>query len=395
MIKILIIAAADLPIPAYKGGATETLTEKLLAIDENIDNDFMITVYSRCNYKNFSTGKVDYRYLPKTNRDRLTFKFFWLIRQLTFRKAPIPDFFPIQISRDININDFDVVILEGNKDQVLPLRKKFKGKIVLHIHTVMTFTEKIMFSKKVFNECDAIIANSEFSKKVMSKINPARAEKIKVLLNAVDISEYIVPNNFFRNDYRKKLGVNENDFLVLFAGRLEPGKGILELLKAYNRCRIPGKLIIVGSGWYSNNYETEYIKQLKKEAESIRDKIVFTGYIEHKEMPAYYHSCDVAIMPSIYDEAAGLVAIEAQASGLPVIISDIGGIPEYVDRETLLKIPVDSMFIDNLSKMMMEIYNNKSLYKREVELSKRSCERFDMTRYRKEFFDIVRNVYAE
>ena len=81
--------------------------------------------------------------------------------------------------------------------------------------------------------------------------------------------------------------MSENDFVVLFCGRLSKEKGCLELIKAVER--VPDvKLLIVGGENFSSNARTEYVECLYNEAEKIKDRIVFTGHIKHSEVIRYY-----------------------------------------------------------------------------------------------------------
>ena len=97
---------------------------------------------------------------------------------------------------------------------------------------------------------------------------------------------------------------------------------------------------------------------------------------------------DVAIMPSIYQEAAGLVALEAQAAGLPIIISNVGGISEFVHPQSSLKINIDDNFINSLANMINEISLNKDLYNYEKKLSQQYINRFNIDEYSKKFIDV-------
>lgn len=391
MKKVMFIAASDLPIPAYLGGATETLTEQLLLSNNSFDS-YDVTVYSNCDYKNEVINGIDFKYIKKSFKDKLIFRFFWILRQLSFHYLPIPNFFPNTIKKYDDMNKYDVVVLEGNKDQVCSLRRVYKGKIILHIHTVMTFTDKVMFAKKVFQKCDCVIANSNYAKRVMERIDPKNSDKISVLINCVKLSEFRNDDRNEKKELLKKYNLKDDDFIVTFCGRLERGKGVLELIKAYKKTNIPGKLLIVGSSWFSSNKVTKYIEKLKKEAENIKEKIVFTGYVQHKDIPSIYHISDVAVMPSIYEEAAGLVAIEAQAAGIPVIVSNVGGIPEYVDRESELIINYDEEFIDNIADAIRKLYYDANYYCTEKAKAIRSAQRFDISNYQKEFINIMESA---
>lgn len=61
-----------------------------------------------------------------------------------------------------------------------------------------------------------------------------------------------------------------------------------------------------------------------------KDKIILTGYIHSNKLPHYLGAADIGCVPSVYEEACGLTALEMMASGLPIITTDATGLKEYV-----------------------------------------------------------------
>ena len=156
-----------------------------------------------------------------------------------------------------------------------------------------------------------------------------------------------------------------------------------------------GILVIVGASWFSSNKKTKYVKELEKESLEIKDIVFFTGYINHVKLSDYYKMANVVIMPSIYNEAAGLVAIEAQMCGVPVIVSKVGGLPEFVHEKSELKIEVDDKFIENLGAKMVELKLNKELYDREKSLALENVKKYTMKQYATNFLEIVNQYFRK
>lgn len=393
--NILIIAASDLPIPAYKGGATETLVTELLSREKIKNGSFHIKVYSHCKGKTFVDGNVEYCFLEKTLIQKIKFIFYLVVRLLSGRKRNIPDFFPDQIAHYENLDNYDLIILEGNKDQVFSLRKNYKGIIALHIHTVMTLMKDTYKAKKVVNKCDYLLANSTFAKRKMNEIDDSLDTKIIEWKNCINTEIYMNKKDNNRKEMREQFSISDGEFTCVFCGRLEPGKGVLELIRAFKLLNIPRKLIIVGASWFSSTHATKYIRLLKKESEEIKEKIIFTGYVKHSEVRKYYKMADISVMPSIYEESAGLVALESQASGLPTIVSNIGGIPEFIHQKSSLKVDINHEFSKNIAELIQRLYSDKCFYDSEKQLALSSAARFDISRYENEFINIMKKICAE
>ena len=126
-----------------------------------------------------------------------------------------------------------------------------------------------------------------------------------------------------------------------------------------------------------------YRTPLYELANNIKSKVFFTGYISQIDLAYYYNLADVAILPSIWDEPAGLTNIEAMACGLPVITTRSGGIPEYVgDCGKLLK--RDELLIQHLKETIYEFKEkwNEDKYSYSV---KRVLENFNKNNYLEKF----------
>jgi glycosyltransferase involved in cell wall biosynthesis len=115
-----------------------------------------------------------------------------------------------------------------------------------------------------------------------------------------------------------------------YVGRLAPQKRTDRLVEAVGRMREPASLVVVGDG-----PDRERVQALA----AGRPRTHLTGFVEHTAVPAVLASLDVLVLPSAYEEM-GSVLTEAMASGLPVVASDVGGIPEVVRHgETGLLVP--------------------------------------------------------
>jgi D-inositol-3-phosphate glycosyltransferase len=138
-----------------------------------------------------------------------------------------------------------------------------------------------------------------------------------------------------RSEARRKIGYGPGR-LLLFVGRLERLKGVEVAIRALAllRDRRHGDVRLVILGEDSKDGDESEKERLKAVATAlgIRDGVDFLGSVAHHELPFFYSAADVCVMPS-YSESFGLVGLEAQACGRPVVGSDVSGLRSVIRDE--------------------------------------------------------------
>jgi len=176
----------------------------------------------------------------------------------------------------------------------------------------------------------AIIAVSEQVRQALIREYFLPLEKVHLVYNGIEIGKYQVSS--IRYQARKDLGIEESDKVILYLGRLAKEKGLLLLLEAaasHQLLAISYQLLIVGDGPQQ--------EELARRAPDLGldARIKFVGRVSYAETPKYYQAADIFVLPSTAWEGLPMTIIEAMATGLPVVASRVGGIPESVlDGET-------------------------------------------------------------
>jgi glycosyltransferase involved in cell wall biosynthesis len=139
---------------------------------------------------------------------------------------------------------------------------------------------------------------------------------------------------------RQRLGIPQAQRVVTYVGRFDERKGIETLVRACGEVTGAFRLYLVGGSRSGGADEAEFLRiQALVQDLGLGDVTTFTGRIGQDQLPAYYASADVCVVPSHY-EPFGLVAIEAMTAGTPVIASNVGGLQyTVVHEETGLLVP--------------------------------------------------------
>lgn len=198
------------------------------------------------------------------------------------------------------------------------------SKIILIRHQTdkLKWTTCWLINRSVYQ----VIAVSGAVKKVLIQ-SGVLPEKVKVIYNSASLERF-EPSVIDKYAVRRELGINEKDIVVGSAGKLHIGKGVLYLLSAFSLLSEKYsnlKLLYVGDG--------PAREELEREAQrlSLKERVIFTGVRQDTER--LYAAMDIFVIPSAYEEAFGMVLIEAMAMGKPVIATYAGGIPEIVTNE--------------------------------------------------------------
>lgn len=384
--KIAILTSGILPVPAVQGGAVENLIDFCLEYnDAHRLHDITIYSVKHPKVKGHPALKSDvnhYRYIDTTS--------LWakLCKNLYLRKRGgneyyhyTVEYFFEQTLKHLRQQSFDAIIIENRPGYALKLKDKVQAKLVVHQENDY-INNKTSHYQEIYDSLSCIINTSEYITAQVKTINPEDVKSLTVL-NGIDTNCFYNASPLSRN----KVGLNDKDFVIVFSGRLTKEKGIMELIHAISILRdIPNwKLLIVGASAYGKDkHPTPFIEEVIKATESIKDKIVFTGFVDYKEIPSYLKMADIAVVPSMWEEPFGLTVVEAMAAGLPLITTRSGGIPEIC--EEVATIVERNNVVDNLASAILDLYQHPERRKQMAEASLERSRLFDKETYAKNFF---------
>ncbi len=391
------------PVPASKGGAVSTLIEHI--VEGNSEQHLMeLSVFSFYDseaeqisqkYKNVEfiwvKPPVWISYL-----DRLFFycikTFFKRRKAVSYRTVFSLIYYICVASMTLRKRTFDKVILENNVPLAWCIRlSRYRGEYYYHFHNVPRINGKC---KKVFAKCTSVICVSGYVADEIATeqnpIGPIARERLAVLYNCVDTDQFQPLQDVAeRERLRKAYGFQEEDKVLCFVGRLTAEKGADKVLEAVHKLhRDDIKILIVGSFMHGFEMLDDYQKKLYALSAALGDRVIFTGYIPQSEVQKIYQISDLAVLPSMWEEPAGLTNLEAMACGIPLITTNAGGIREYVGDTIVLE--RDEKLTENLAAAIVDVLDDAHKYAMLSEYGvQRVSSEFDKMDYARRLMDCL------
>ena len=183
-----------------------------------------------------------------------------------------------------------------------------------------------IFEERMLKRAKRIIAVSDFTRRELHQYYEHYDNKVRVIHNGVDIDKFKPAVD--KRKVKQELGFNPDDMTILSVGRLYARKGLFTLIESMPRVTKRfknAKFVISGKG------QSNEMKKLVAHATrlGVRDNIIFTGYYPDKKLPKLYQAADVFAFSTFYEHHPFAV-LEALSSQLPVVTTNVGGIPETI-----------------------------------------------------------------
>lgn len=395
--KICIITSGALPVPDVKGGAIERLMTMLAEENEKYGllDITILGVYDQqavAVQQKFSKTKF-VNLLPKECKYNIVRswegKIRWHVREHFGYDIHFRNTYPSLVDSYIKKegHKFDLFVSEGYDYEALVTASKLYGKdkVCWHLHMNPPFNPRI---DKIYGKCVAVseyIINKYRLQTANSKENTA------VIFNGIDTAIFQQEvSKKEHHELRKSLGINDDDFVLVFCGRLVKVKGVKELIEAVLKCQNNKiKLLIIGSSNFGNGDEGAYPMEVKKLVHEHSDQIKFTGYIDNKDIYKYHKIADVGVIPSTYNDPCPLSMFEMITSGLPTIATAAGGMVEIGNKECTIFVTLDHL-VDDIAKAIKNLYGNHDKLKLMSQAAKIRSLKFKKERFYNDFYETIK-----
>lgn len=384
--KLGIITCGMLPIPAVQGGAVENLIDFYLEYNDT-HKLHDITIYSPWN-QNFKMHPAlasdvnHYHFIDVTSlKARIARKIYSYCHRDEYYNYFIEYYFE-KAYADLKKKHFDYIIVENGVGLSYKLSQRGHRNLILHLHNDLLNSQS-RYHDIIANSFTKIITVSNYIKGRVATVFPVN--KIETIYNGIDLK------NFSRKGVsrvnRQQIGFAEDDFVMVYSGRINKEKGVSELIDAMLLLKDTPKikLMIIGGSFFDNvKNDNDFIRILKNKAKTIADKIIFTGFIPYYQVPDYMQIADSAVLPSMWDEPFGLTIVEAMAVGLPLITTRSGGIPEIC--EGVATIVSRENIANYLATAILDLYEHPQKRKQMSTAGLERAKFYDKTTYAHNFF---------
>jgi len=352
--NILILLTAS-----YGGGAERLILDQAKYYDKEKFNLHIIT-FREGNIENDFKVLKEARYLCLQAPKRFSFKTLSrLIKYINENKISLihvhlmePEIYtaPLKILRP----SLKIIVTKHNTD-------RFKKKI--HISILCKFLSFF---------ADGIICVSKSTKDFSKKYELVNEKKVHVIYNGIDTRKFRrIENRKVINDFRRKFGLTDHDFVIGVVGRLTKQKGHIYLIEAacLLKNKIPNlKIVIVGEGELKETFEQEAKKK------DLQNNLIFTGHVD--EMDKLYPILDILCMPSLW-EGLSIVLLEAMSAESLVIMSNLPNNKE-VARENEEASYFEVGDYEELAEKILYYYNNPEAAERvKKNARKKIVDKFD------------------
>jgi len=255
-------------------------------------------------------------------------------------------------------------------------------------HKMKSIVRRIGY-KLVFNatlrKARQVIAVSQTTKKDICKHFKINPEKITVTYEGVDERFKIIENNDTINNTKERYGISKP--YVFFIGVWRSHKNIEALVKAFNILKEKHKILhqLVLGGREDLHY-TKVREEINNSP--YKNDIITTGFIADEDLPIIYNHADAFALPS-FIEGFGLIAIEAQNCGCPVVSTNTSSMPEVLSDSALF---FDPHNVEQMAEQIFKVLDDEKLKQNLIEKGLQNIKRFSWRKCAEQTLEVYKNA---
>lgn len=387
--KIAILTSGILPVPAVNGGAVENHIDFYLKYNnEHRLHDMTVfsvwdekitghpALQSEVNHYKYIDTKSRWARLCKNIHERIHGEgYYHRTIEYYFRKA----------WKQLRKEHYDIILLDNRPGYATQIDVPHGSRLFVYLHNDL-LNIHTSHCQEIYDKSSRILTVSDYISRCVKTINP-NDDKCFTVLNGIDLKAFSPDINSTLT--RSQMGLSDDDFVMVFSGRITKEKGVSELIDAMIRLKNHAniKLLIIGSPFYGDTAnEDDFVRELKQKAETLKGRIIFTGFIPYSEIPQYLKLSDIAVIPSLWDDPCPNTVLEAQAMGLPIITTRRGGIPEEVTEENAILLNTDKDFTDRLTEAIFSLYEHPEKRQQMSKAAIENSKYYNHQRYAEDFF---------
>jgi glycosyltransferase involved in cell wall biosynthesis len=350
------------------------LVKELVNLDKGYNFVFYITKESEIKFKDLTKGIGVIKIFPFDSKNKI-------------KRALFQQYFWKHEEEIENFDVFHSPFFYG------PKFKKAKTILTVHDLRFLNYPKSYEITrylflryavKKSINKAHNIIAISNFTKREIINHYKVKAEKVKVIHEAVNIDGFLLNNNS-KSLVINREAIQSNNF-ILAVGHLEPRKNYNRLIDAY--LELPAilkskfKLVIVGK---KNHDFNSIISKINKS-----NDVIYLDFVTREELIWLYANCKIHVFPSFY-EGFGFSSLEAGLFGKPTIGANQSSIPEIAGKGGIY---FDPFSINDIAEKIQKLLSENELYETLSKGALENVDRFSWVENAKETIKIYDQLYG-
>lgn len=307
-----------------------------------------------------------------------------------FLASKLKQVFPAEkIVHTVHYTDWGLTLM-GDREKMLQMLEKPKGRLNKLEKGLWRF---FRYERTILNDyCDLVISISDHSYSDLVSIYKLDPAKLCLVNNAVrDCYKPVTEER--KRLLREKFHIGPDEKVLIYAGRLDKGKGVHILAHALDRIvkDYPDvRLLLAGNGNFQD---------VMSSGISCFSKISYTGFVSKDVLYQLYALADIGVLPSMHEEF-GYVAVEMMMHGLPVVVNNTTGLAEIVEdgiSGLYVDLKIDKKHlessVDDLADKLMRLIPDRKM---QAELGqngrRRYKERYDLKLFRRKMLDLYSSL---